>query len=970
MPTFPGPVRHPSTSPILIINENQVSGIGVFNSLDERNQLSVFKRARGYISIMLTAGDAEAYVYIGPGSDPLTNPVTIEDWSDEAYWKKVALGGVDWQSITGKPSSFVNTINDFDGDVDIVPSDGDGNSITVSNGAGNQVLLFVPPIMVENSTVTAISANVAQIPYYDPQNKKILDSGLSVNTSNNSLTYQDITIGSGQISTSGEYLNVPSLSTSDLKMGTLVADSDIFDNTGVNDGKVLSIDWDEVNSVYNLSLKVDETGTTTEPGTQVSFVGTPQSGQVLTFANQDDGIALNSLTEVYANSSGFFANNLKIEDLGGNGTRLSAPVGTLNIQGAKFNDAFTLPQTQGAGGYVLQSDGNGNTSWFNLPSFLDGGDSGVFSINGATEAVFINVSNGLDLDVPDGESNINISLTATTDNIPESDSPTNKYYTDARFSNSLTSALPNYADIANISAIGSGTIISDVERNKLEGIDEGAQVNVTPNWNAESGAPGFIANKPDIPEYTDDIEEATGATNRWNRRGDWNADENSLSFILNKPTKLTDFDNDLEFSVTSIIDFPQSLVNTVNGVSGAVQIVGGSNVDVANIEGEISISFDPGPTGDGNPYYLSDLADVNSYDVVPPIEGAILMANGVGQWTVQPTGLPITLDVSDLDYLSNVNPDFLPENSDSQLILVQEENVYKKLPYNQIWYDLFIQIQNEYEAAGYDVDTFLGSAAGIPGDLDDTGTIGTSDLLIFLANFGGLAGSFVEFGALTTNSEYTVSFEQTMALADEGFDALGSAVPLVIPSINGWEISDTAAPSDTSILIESTADGLGVNRITFDNVNFPVLQTNDIKLYININIDISVQAAVDLKIFAKITRVAPSDGQFIDIVSYHQIYNASQTAGGGVISIEEIILTCQGIPSYNGFSYDDVLSFNDGVFFLPSAYTIQGEGETVIAGPADKFHVQFIPAYENISEDDAGATITYNGIVGEIEIKP
>lgn len=67
-----------------------------------------------------------------------------------------------------------------------------------------------------------------------------------------------------------------------------------------------------------------------------------------------------------------------------------------------------------------------------------------------------------------------------------------------------------YDDAGNVLTIAlSGESFTTALKNKLAGIEAGAQVNVQPDWNAASGDPAFIKNKPTVP--TDNTQIANGA---------------------------------------------------------------------------------------------------------------------------------------------------------------------------------------------------------------------------------------------------------------------------------------------------------------------------------------------------------------------------------------------------------------------------------------------------------------------------
>jgi len=73
-------------------------------------------------------------------------------------------------------------------------------------------------------------------------------------------------------------------------------------------------------------------------------------------------------------------------------------------------------------------------------------------------------------------------------------------------------SLYNVIDLGDVSSAGSGEIITGDERTKLNSIEEGAEVNIKPNWNAATGDDAEILNKPSIALSTTTIE-VQGTTN-------------------------------------------------------------------------------------------------------------------------------------------------------------------------------------------------------------------------------------------------------------------------------------------------------------------------------------------------------------------------------------------------------------------------------------------------------------------------
>ena len=98
---------------------------------------------------------------------------------------------------------------------------------------------------------------------------------------------------------------------------------------------------------------------------------------------------------------------------------------------------------------------------------------------------------------------------------------------------------------------------TDADKSKLGGIEAGAQVNVQADWEAASGSPSEILNKPtglvDDPNYQHTDNNYTNADKnklgriedgaQVNVQADWKADSGSPSEILNKPTGLVDDPN-------------------------------------------------------------------------------------------------------------------------------------------------------------------------------------------------------------------------------------------------------------------------------------------------------------------------------------------------------------------------------------------------------------------------------------------
>lgn len=127
---------------------------------------------------------------------------------------------------------------------------------------------------------------------------------------------------------------------------------------------------------------------------------------------------------------------------------------------------------------------------------------------------------------------------------------------------------------------------SDSDKSKLAGIEAGAQVNVNSDWDATSGQPGFIENKPDLSIYATSASLAPVATSGdyddlTNKptipaaqvNSDWNA-SSGVAEILNKPSLATvatsgDYDD-----LTNKPTIPAAQVNSDwDASSGVAQIL-------------------------------------------------------------------------------------------------------------------------------------------------------------------------------------------------------------------------------------------------------------------------------------------------------------------------------------------------------------------------------------------------------------
>ena len=129
-------------------------------------------------------------------------------------------------------------------------------------------------------------------------------------------------------------------------------------------------------------------------------------------------------------------------------------------------------------------------------------------------------------------------------------------------------------DLSDVTSAGSGAIITFTERNKLGGIEAGAEVNVNADWNASSGD-AEILNKPTIPAAQ--------------VNSDWDS-TSGVSEILNKPTlveNIGDLGDVTETSLTpgQLLYYDGSgwINKTVVGGSAVASVIWTGNVTTSNI---------------------------------------------------------------------------------------------------------------------------------------------------------------------------------------------------------------------------------------------------------------------------------------------------------------------------------------------------------------------------------------------------
>tara|TARA_R100001510_G_C7597030_1_gene164798 strand:- start:83 stop:634 length:552 start_codon:yes stop_codon:yes gene_type:complete len=136
MPEFNGPLSHSSDSAKLLeLALQQTRGIGIFNTVSERNSLSEANRSSPYLAYM--CNDDKLYVYDGPrqsvaGLDDKFQLVDNSDWTNTNNWTAVGSStgsGIDNVHEDASPQLGGNLDVHYNGTTRSIINSNDGDDI-------------------------------------------------------------------------------------------------------------------------------------------------------------------------------------------------------------------------------------------------------------------------------------------------------------------------------------------------------------------------------------------------------------------------------------------------------------------------------------------------------------------------------------------------------------------------------------------------------------------------------------------------------------------------------------------------------------------------------------------------------------------------------------------------------------------------------------------------------------------------
>lgn len=961
MPVFAGPVRHNDPgSPIVILDENQVAGLGVVTSIEERGAISAFVRRRGYIAQVISGTTTDVYVYVGPGPADSNSPTSLisnTDWENESNWVPISSGISSFNDLEYIPD-IVNTIGGAYGTVSILGS----SPITVDTNVDNSTITISSEDIGVNAVAHTEQEGLSDLYTYSVISgaKTLSPTYLRVEIGNDatedlhigSATEAHLVVGASGIErTDDDPVNIKNLSSSgslNLQSNanatintvgslTLEAGANLFLNKFAFAGS-LGTDSDDVSKIFYLSAYNSQSDIFTigikneETFNGVQFTGNQVVGNI-GFHQGPNSLGLrndfcfkeNTTTgTTYLEVDKFLfttPNEEDVEDI----TISNQSGGNVSIDKLMANGAFTFPNSVGDSAYVLASDGNGGTYWTAQYTPEDP-TIGVLTVNGKSgNVVFLGQSNVLTVEPVDGTSQIQLSFVGTTDDVTEGSN--NKYYSTTLHNTDTQDYLDTNYDylppLANITDIGSGSIITADERTQWNSLVS----NVKANWNETNpDAESYILNKPNVPSNTDGLEE--GTNNKYNIQSNWNAAEGTLAEILNKPDipqLISDAINELV-----IPEVPATIVTSIGGADGPITLLGGTDIEVSSPNnGEITISYTG--TGGGDPYYLGDLLDVESYDEDTnfPSDRKIVISDG-NSWVYEELKVPATNNFSDLEYPNYVNLAALPENAEERLIIIQEQDTYKKVPYDYIWSELANAVYNQLQSYGYS-DAIIGSGTGLSSDLNGDGVIGTADLLLLLSNFGSISATAIDIGVSSAQTP-AFSFSYTSDEFGEGPEQLFTNQTLKFPPTATWYPDSNVGAAETQVAVSADGSAPYDDKVTFTGLT-PIMYNNStIGLNIVVTGTMTLPVEADyLRFYAKVTRRFNYNGGLVERSEYYLIDEETGVqAGYHEIDINHNIGSVgeRSLSVYGGISVP--FSYNvggaDGQLFFPYEYFILNEG--------------------------------------------
>jgi len=225
--------------------------------------------------------------------------------------------------------------------------------------------------------------------------------------------------------------------------------------------------------------------------------------------------------------------------------------------------------------------------------------------------------------------------------------------------------------VSDASYVHTDNNYSTAEKNKLQGIESGAEVNVQSNWNeSDNTSDAFIQNKPSIPTALSDLTDDSAhrlvtdtEKSTWNSKSDFSGNYNDLTNKPTIPDELADLTDDSTHRL--VTDTQISTWNNKSDFSGSYD-------DLTNLPTLFSGDYNDLSNKPTIPDELADLTDDTTHRLVTDTEkstwngkqNALTFDSTPTDGSTNPVtsdgiydALSSKADTSDLsDYMTKVNP--------------------------------------------------------------------------------------------------------------------------------------------------------------------------------------------------------------------------------------------------------------------------------------------------------------------------
>ena len=931
-------------NPLIYIEQNRLRGHGIFQIAAARFTIPPLLRGVGYMAVVhghnQPTQDTEIYIYNGPGipnpSDP-TSTILETDWTDESNWIRVpnfsdipdAVSSVEWGNVLGPPN-IVNSLGGLSGDITLNST---STQLLIAPDEDSSTVSFtIPNIQITDSSVSAETDTKKYVPVYDSVNKKIKNSGITIESieGNETFVYDNVYINGDSISESSDgsiridkvVSSVESNFSGSVEINNTIIPA--LEANGNDSEKILSVSYNSTSGKYTLVPKVENTGPS------IDLVGDLALGSVATF-NSENTIEFFDDVQIGLNYFKAYDALFSYNDTNQT-TTVSASNGSLDFDNVTFNGYLTLPDTAPAvNGYVLYGNNNGTTYWGAPP---DGGTGnptvGVLSFNEDTGHIVLESSDTISVSGADGTYSSSIDFSGfTTDDITQGQ--TNLFYNQDSFDESINAWQEENSDL--FITEGQSLIISGVANlyNSIPyyGIDTETPDILSFYSPANSNALGINIT---IPEATvsnlnnignvsiSNVTDGQGIT--WDGSNWVNSNVASVAYVDDavSDVQVSASWNDLADTIPPNVESVANgqYVSSIDGLTGAVGLVNGIGVSITHVnDNDIQISLNLDDVVDG----ATQLDALNDVVITEgqASENQFLVSDDTGTFHNVDLLIPANQNIEDLELSTFVDEAVLDESAYGRLLLVKEATGWKKLPFESINIALAQYLQTYLTDLG--VDTFSGTG-NAPGDIDGDGFVSTNDLLAFLGLFGSTIAEF-EFSAL---AEYPLSFNvQTLqgiswdAITTDFSSSITDLEILVlfifnsrvkIPDGINFEFISEAVSADTTFeILSSEYNSAIIDEFKILDLSAQMYYSGAFPYYLYLQYDFDYQSQVETTVkFLVLLKWSYTfeEGGAQDVLKlYHLDYEFSAGQGGDGIYFR---LDSFNQLNPNGWTSEDVLS--------------------------------------------------------------